>query len=297
MATTPATSSPLFPGLVQRYGLGTALALLPLLDPNASGASKAFAGGSLGSTGVSAAGNLSGSPTLAGLGNNLGTGLGLAGLGYNAYDVATNPRLSPAQKGASIGEGVGGLGANIILGGPYGVLPALFAGVGGQLQKSGSPQLRGTGRFLSTAGHPVDVTKNPFSASGAKKFTETMVLGGPLGMALSNAIGFNPFESTPTKGTQFRSDLQSLFKQLGLPGFNRADPNVYTAGKDPASFYKKYDPKAVTEAQQLGTLLAQISPVGKKNPAFNVQAENVLLSTLGNNITNQYPALLKRLGG
>jgi hypothetical protein len=123
-----------------------------------------------------------------------------------------------------------------------------------------------------------------------------MVLGGPVGMALSRAIGFNPFEPTPTKGTEFRTGMQSIFSKLGLPGFNRADANVYTAGADPASFYAKYNPQAVSDAQKLGTLLAQYSPHGKNNPDYAVQSQNILLNTFGNNVSSQMPDILKKLG-
>jgi hypothetical protein len=289
-------SNPLFQQLASRYGVNAALALLPLFSGDSSTASKAFAGGSLAGSGAQAAGALGGSPALASLGSKIGTGLGLAGLGYNAYQTLNNPNLDAAHKGAAIGENVGGLGATYLYGG-YGALPAIATALGNQFQKSGSPQVQGLGRGLTTAGHPVaDVTKSPFNTSGAKQFTETMVLGGPAGMALSNAIGFNPFEPTPTKGTEFRTGMQSIFSKLGLPGFNRADANVYTAGADPASFYAKYNPQAVSDAQKLGTLLAQYSPHGKNNQDYSTQTQNILLNTFGNNISGQMPDILKKLG-
>jgi hypothetical protein len=288
-------SNPLFQQLASRYGINAALALLPLFSGDSSTASKAFAGGSLAGSGAQAAGALGGSPGLASLGSKIGTGLGLAGAGYNVYNTATNPNLNTAQKGAGIGEGVGESLASFAT--PWGALPGIATALGGQFQKSNSPQVQGLGRGLSKAGRPIDdVTKSPFNAKGAKDFTETMVLGGPVGMALSRAIGFNPFEPTPTKGTEFRTGMQSIFSKLGLPGFNRADANVYTAGADPASFYAKYNPQAVSDAQRLGTLLAQYSPHGKNNPDYAVQSQNILLNTFGNNISGQMPDILKKLG-
>jgi hypothetical protein len=261
-----------------RFGLaGTGLSLL---DPEADAKRRAMAA----AAGLSQGAQFSGNPTLAGIGGDVGFGLGLAGAGYNIYNTLNNPNLDTAHKGAGIGEGIGEGIASYVT--PWGALPAISTALGGQLQKSGSPEVRGTGRFLSTLGRPVDVTKNPFTAHGLKNFGETLALGGPIGMALSNAIGFNPFESKPTTGTLYRDELGQIFGKLGVKGANMGLYNAPTAG------YQSYDPKALAASQSLAQFLTPYAHDARKNmPAYTLQTQNLLLNNYGNDL----PSLAEKI--
>jgi len=280
MADAPAPQTPqaqaLFALLVSRFGLSAALQLLPLLSGDSSTASKAFAGAGLAGQGANVAGKLSGTPALSSLGSAAGLGLGLAGLGYGAYNTATNPNLSPSQKGANIGGGVGGLVGSYFT--PWGAIPGLAAAIGDILQKSGSPQLRGAGRGLTSAGRPVpDITKSPTDKGWLKGFNETMIEGGPGIKAILNAIGFDPFSSKPTTGTMFRREVSSIFDRI--PQLKGTPTSAYNI--DPAKYSAL--PQAVRDAAlKIGTQLSGLAPDAKSNPnAYAIQISNMLLNRFG----------------
>lgn len=298
MADASATSSPLFASLAKQYGVSTALALLPLFDSNSDTRSKATAGASLAGTGAKAAGGLTGSSALSTLGQDIGTALGIAGLGYGAYNTA-RPGLTPTQRaggaiqlGATAAPAISGA----VTGGIGGATSGLAAGGAGALGSFGGSELSGLAFGKSNE------QSLGGAAGGGVGALAGLALGGPLGALAGGLIGAfggggigSAFYNKPTTGTQYRTDVQEIFKKLGLPGFDRSNAALYNA---PASGYGSYSPQAVSLAQQIGQRLAAISPSGKSNaPAYANQGQNIILSLLGNNLTTQGPGILSKLGG
>jgi hypothetical protein len=280
-----ATTDPgkLFGALVERFGLGTALSLLRLLDPSGSTISKAFAGARLGGTGLRVAGGLGGYPGLATLGKNVGTALGLAGTGYDVYQTATNPRLSTAQKGGHAALSLADLLTSLYVAPPFGALGVAGKALNQALARSSSPQISGAAKGASSPALPVeallDVLGGDRSPKGAikhaaRRFGENpfrSVVGtlDPVSGAIFGALGIG--EHKPTEGTQFRKGLQQGLSGTGL----KLDYSKYNA---PAGGYESFDPKHVAAAKELGTLLT----AGRKNKpeAYGLQAANIFLQSL-----------------
>lgn len=115
--------------------------------------------------------------------------------------AALAPQIS-AQVGSAVAEtAVSSSAASTFLlssGQLYALLPAIAGLIGAQLQKSGSPELRGTGRGLSAAATPIPT--NPFSRANVanpapelRGLGESLLVGGPVVSAILKGIGFNPF--------------------------------------------------------------------------------------------------------
>lgn len=313
------SQNPLFSLLAARYGVSTALNILGLLGAsNASpvgqglGATQA-AGGAL-----SGAGYLSGTPGLSQLGQGLGTAAGLGGLGYGLYNTITDPRLSTSQKagqagiqgaegavalspalaGATAGTAAAPVFAALAPAAPY--LAAFLAAqaVGGQMEKSGSPQIRAGGRqvlapllpitnFLSIIGGK----QSPRAAANAtiEGMKQVPVVGGPLG----KMFGLFGLGTKPTTGTLFRNELGSVLNQIpqlkgtDLTKYN-IDPNAYNA----------FSPDVQKAGMTLGQLLAAYAPSGKANPnAYAIQAQNILLNRFGNDLPTIMTQVLPLLTG
>jgi hypothetical protein len=302
--------SPLFSLLVAKYGLNTALALLPILDPNASGLQKGLAGTSLAASGASTAGQLGGYPWLSAAGQGLGTALGLASAGYGAYGAATNPNYSRAQQVGHSGRAVTDAILGVLV--PYYGLARAVGIVGQQLQRSGSPQIRGTGRALDQAVEPAGAKAFWSVAQGDKSPKAALTAAGPEGLvtdllgplgAVLKGIGvdrkvakgimdYGPIPgggklakmlgigSPPTQGTQFRDQVNQLFSRI--PALKGTDTSQYNI--DPAKF-DALNPAAKTWALSLAKALTPLTSAAEKNPdAYTIQLQNILLNKFGNDI-------------
>lgn len=274
---------PLFTSLVERFGLNVALQLLPFLQGDSSTASKAFAGAGLVGTGARAAGNLTGSPALAVAGQGIGTGLGLAGTGYNVYQTATNPNLSNVQKaGHSAGDAINALLSMIV---PYYGLGVAARAATGAMQRSGSPQVRGAGRGIAAPAIPVEgllsVLQGDKSFRGAGNQMVSSIknipgIGGPLGSVLG-AFGLG---TKPTTGTSFRNEVGSIFDKI--PQLKGTDTGKYNI--DPGMYAGL--PQAVKDnATSLSQKLAGLAPHASSNlSAYQNQIAAMLLNRFGANL-------------
>lgn len=302
------SQNPLFSLLAARYGVSTALNILGLLNPEASAANKAFGAGQAGSGALQGLGSLTANPGLSQLGQILGLTAGGAGLGYNIYNTATDPNLSSKQKAGQAalqtGEGVtlaapalaaSGIApalAPLAVAAPYLAAAIAAQAVGGQMEKSGSPQIRAGGRQILAPLLPVMGFENvitgkqsPRAAANAtiEGMKQVPVLGGPVGKML----GFLGLGTKPTTGTMFRNELGSVFNQI--PQLKGTDLTKYNI--DPAAF-NAFSPDVQQAGSQLGQLLAAYAPSGKANPnAYAIQAQNILLNRFG----NQAPQILSQV--
>jgi hypothetical protein len=284
LATDPGL---LFSLLAAKYGIGTALGFMPLFSGQATAPSKAFAGAGLAGSGAQLGGLLSGNQSLSNIGKGIGTGLGLAGTGYGIYQTATNPNLSTRQKaghsGILAGEAAGSL-----------AIPYFGAGVAAkavidQLRRSGSPQVAATGRALGAPALPIEGLlsviggdQSPRQAfnSMVENVKRVPILGKPAG-AVMNFFGLG---TKPTTGTMFRRELGNVLKNF--PQIQGANLGLYNA---PTAGYEQYNPQTMDAVNKLAGILTGYTPHAKSNmPAYNLQAQNILLNTFG----NQIPALL-----
>jgi hypothetical protein len=277
--------SDLFSNLAARFGVPVALQLLALINPEASTGAKAVSGVNLAGTGAQAAGAASGSPTLAGVGQGIGTAAGLAGAGYGAYQAATNPNFSRQQQVGHSGRAVADAIMSLLI--PYYGLARGANVVGQQLERSGSPQVRGAGRAIDQATEPSGAKAfwnvaqgdmSPRKAIEKAGFQGAMYdTMGPVG-AILKGVGFKlPFLShEPTTGTKFRGELGQLFGRV--PALKGIDTSKYQM---PTGGYGQYG-GAFDQAKQLGTLLASRTADSAKNPAaYSLQAANILLNKYG----------------
>jgi hypothetical protein len=316
MPTTQPASADLFSTLASKYGINAALALLPLLSGDASGASKGFAAANLAGTGAQAAGALSGSPTLGGVGQGLGAAAGLAGTGYNISQIANNPNLSTQQKVGHSGRAATDALLSLLI--PYYGAAKAVQVVGQLLERSGSPQVRGAGTALDYAAEPggakafwsvAQGDKSPKAAAkgGDKQFILDLL--GPLGIiargtgtgqkVASGIENYGPIPfggklmgmlgigSKPTTGTQFRHELGSLFDRIpALKGIDLSKYNMPTGG------YGQYAPGVYDKAMQAGSAFAGRTADAARNPAaYSLQGANILLNKYG----NQLPSVLAQL--
>jgi hypothetical protein len=286
----------IFSLLAARYGIGPALQLFSLFSGQGNDFSKGLGATQLAGQGIQGLGYLTGNTglqSLGGLGPYVPPAIGAASLGYNLYNIAGNPNLSTKQK---VGAGAVNAGESLAaLYGPQAPYVAAFLAaqaVGGQMEKSGSPQIRAGGRQILAPLLPVSGFLDVLSGSKSPRASfnnmitqmgQVPVIGKPLGGAL-RMFGLG---TKPTEGHMFRSELEQIFGQLApLKGLNAANYNM------PAGGYGSFSPQAVTDAQKLGQILAAYAPTGKSAPdAYALQAENVLLNKYG----NQMPDIMKQL--
>lgn len=252
-------------------------------------------------------------------GGGLSGAASAAGLGLTLADIASSD-MTTKQKigyGTQAGADVALSAAPVI--GPFYALSRIFAGVGNQLQRSGSPQVRGAGRAISHVGEPHGATalrttlrgENPWKGMSTRDIGEdlTIDLLGPLGSALKGAgldrkvagaiMDYGPlpgfgqflkmFGGTPTHGTQFRHVLNQVIGKAGFEDFK----GTSQYNMDPEA-WAKIDPKTRDAATVLGYTLASVTPQFKKNPyAYGIQAQNVLLNQYGDKVQEHAARILK----
>lgn len=300
---TPPSASTLFPMLLGKFGLNGALRILALLDPNSSNVSKGFAGGNLASSAATGLGSLADIPWLASLGKGLGTGLGVAATGYDISQIASDSNLSTTQKAGHSAADLANLIASIYV--PYYGLGLAARGANQALERSGSPQISGAARGASVAAQPVegllsvlqgDKSPGAVFKGWGKSFNRNPALAtvgtlDPVSGSILGALGIG--EQKPTTGTDFRTGLDKIFGNVGLPQFNRADKNTYNI--DPAK-WSGLDPKAQAAATLLGGYFGSYAPGYSKNPdAYTSQAASILGNQYGNNVTQMAQGLFKKL--
>jgi hypothetical protein len=283
MADAPPQSLDL-QSLAQRFGLPAALQLLALLDPQGSAISKALSGTNLAAGGAQAAGNLTGVSGLGQLGKGLGAAAGVGAGAYGAYKAATDPNLSQTQRVGHSGRSIADTIMSLLI--PYYGLAKAASVVGDVLQRSKSPQVRGTGRAVGQVAEPSgakafwDVAQGDLSPKAAAKrygfegaMYDTM---GPLGAVLKGAGVKLPFLShTPTHGTIFRGALQNAFKKEGITGIKDWKGSDFTT-----DMFNKYPN---VQARDAATKLGQMFTQGyqdKRAPDYAIQTQNVLLNNL-----------------
>lgn len=257
-------------------------------------------------SGAEALGGLTGNTSLANLGGYapyVGPVLGTAGLGLNLYNIANNPNLSTKQK---IGAASVNAGEDLAaLYGPQAPYVAAFIAaqaVGGQMERSGSPQIRAGGRQILAPLLPVqgflDVlggSKSPRASFNnmITQMGEVPVVGKPLGGML-RMFGLG---TKPTEGHMFRSGMESLAGQIpALKGFDISKGNY--AEFMPLDQYNSYSPQARADAEQIAKKMASLSPEAKGDNLmpYSGQLARALLGNYGNDITKKAPDILKMLG-
>lgn len=248
--------------------------------PNQSSSLGALLGYGGGSTG----GTLASGPVGGLLGNYLGVGTEAVAssapvAGAEAATMFGDAAVPAAYQAGAAGAAAGGGASSLAsMGTVYAALPAIAALVGSQLQKSGSPQLKATGRGLTAAGQPIPT--NPFGSKNVKNpvpelrgLGESLLVGGPGVSAILKAVGWDPFHGTPTHGTSFREALKASFKKQGV---GIKDWGAYNI--DPDKF-SKFDPQARAAATQLGQEITK-GYKDKRAPDYAIQTQNLLMNNL-----------------
>lgn len=289
MADTTPSANPSFQNLAARYGISTAIALLPLLDRGATPTRKAFAGASLAGTGTKAIGAATGSPAISSIGKGFGTALGLAGTGHGVYQTATDPNLSTTQKAGHANQLAGE--AALSIGVPYAGLAILAKHLIGAMEGSKSPQVSGIGKGLAYPARPVEgllsVLSGDLSPKAAGNRMVSQARNTPGLKSLINPVfDFFGLGTKPSQGTQFRNQIQSLFNQIpALKGTNTSNYNM--AGG--VNAYNAYSPQARASAEAIARTLGPLSPTFKKQDAagqasYIGQIANILLNQHGNSV-------------
>lgn len=296
-----ASQNSLFSLLSARYGISTALQLMSLFG-GGNDFSKGLGATQLATSGLEGLGSLTGTPSLQNLGGYapyVAPGIAAAGLGYNLYNIAGNPNLSTSQK---IGSSAVNAGESLAaLYGPQAPYVAAFIAaqaIGGQMEKSGSPQIRAGGRQILAPLLPVTGFLDVLSGSKSPRASfnnmitsmgEVPVVGKPLGGML-RMFGLG---TKPTEGTTFRRELGSVFNQI--PALKGTDLTKYNI--DPTA-YNAFSPQVKDAAQKLGEILAAYAPEGKADPkAYAIQAQNILLNRFGAQTPDILTQLLPILSG
>jgi hypothetical protein len=313
-----AGASDLFSLLAARYGIGTAVSLMGLLSPGQSAAGKGFGATQAAGGALRGLGALSGNQGFSSVGQGLGTAAGLGGLGYGLYNTISDPRLSTGQKagtsavqagegavalspalaGATAGTALGPAFAAVAPAAPY--LAAFLAAqaLSGQLQKSGSPQLRATGRAIGGPILPATGLINVISGQQSPRAAANATIEGIkqtpiIGKVAGPMMKFIGLGTEPTTGTKFRRELGSVLGQI--PQLKGADLTKYNI--DPAAF-NALSPQVRQAGETLGKILAAYAPSGKKNPnAYAIQAQNILLNRYGNDLPGMLTQVLPMLTG
>ncbi len=288
VAPQPAQQPSFFQNLVDRVGLGGALQLLSLLNPNGTAASKGLAAGNLAQKGLSAFGF---NPTFGDIGMNMGVGkvpilpsaLTAAGIGVNLADIAGNPNYSTGQK---VGHAAFDTGATVAsVANPYVGLGVLARNIVGQLTKSGSPQVAATGRALQGPALPVEGLISVITGDATPKeaFNNMITSTGQIpvvGHAMKQALQVFGLGTPDTQGTTVRKQIGNIAGQVpALKGFQMGQ-DVLNADQ-----YNSYKPETQKSAYALADLLGSYSPDYKKKQSdYQIQLGNSLLSKYGDTI-------------
>lgn len=245
-----------------------------------------------------------------GTGPYLGPALGAAALGYNLNELIKTKGLTTQQKAGQSGRLVADTALSATI--PYYALAKAVQAVGNELQKSGSPQVRGVGRVASYAAEPAgagafwnvatgmnsprDAIKRAGGFQGA--LLDTM---GPVGLIMRGIGADLPLmNQVPTKGAQFEKALYKLLnfdKYLGT-GQTVRTQNIGRTGPT-AQEIAQWGPAAMSLATGLGPVLGLLAGAGNTpqlSPAYQQRAGNVLLRNFGANLPTVAPQIFGRLG-
>src|ERR1051326_3601000 len=260
--------SPLLPALVAQYGLSGALQLLKLLDPNASTASKGFAGAQAGNLALQGASRVS--PSIAsatsGVAPYLGSLLSAAGLGYGLTNIAKSDMPIKKKVGHSVDSAVA---AAVPMYGLSKVADYVF----NKMEQSKSPQVSRFGQTLAAPTLPVQSFLSVLKGDQSPRAAGSALLNSTL-----SALGMGGYK--PTTGTMFRHEASSVFDQI--PELKGTDTSKYNID---LSVYNALPQNVRDEAQGLGTKIAGLTPDAKSNPqAYANQIAAMILNRYGANL-------------
>lgn len=281
-------------------GAGAAASGFALADSDTPAATKAGAGLNL----ARGADSLAGSPVTGAMGSYAGPALaGAAAIPAIAQIAGSD--LSNKRKAAESAKVATDVGISLIpvVGQFYGAARAAQA-LGQHMQTSGSPQVRAGGRAIDYAVEPGGakafwnaILGRPgpmFGAEGPAKAL-TLDMMGPVGV-VSRAVGFDPtfgvLDSGPrSKGGKFRAELNALVNSKVKPLGNLDVEGKFEMSPEE---HAKFSDQAKQYAETLGAVLTGATSK-RGNRDYSIQASNVLLNNLGEDVLTKGPEALKAL--